>query len=76
MTVQPSWAIAVAPPAGPGGTTVPSAGPGGEPIQHTEMALVDLRKNLAPALNYPLTLVFEHAGPVTLSVPVGSATQG
>ena len=78
LTVAPGGAVAVtaasstasaAPVASPTGST-------GEQVRHASMALVGLREAVQPGQNYPVTLVFENAGPITLAVPVGSTTQG
>ena len=78
LIVAPGGAVAVtaasstasaAPAASPTGST-------GEQVRHASMTLVGLREAVQPGQNYPVTLVFENAGPVTLAVPVGSTTQG
>ena len=78
LTVAPGGAVAVtaASSTASAAPVAPPTGSTGQQVQHASMALVGLREAVQPGQNYPVTLVFENAGPVTLAVPVGSTTQG
>jgi copper(I)-binding protein len=67
----------------PGGTVAVGAAPSPQPseadgqhVQQARIALVALREGVQPGQDYQDTLLFEHAGPVTLALPVSSTTQG
>jgi copper(I)-binding protein len=67
----------------PGGTVAVGAAPSPQPseadgqhVQQARIALVALREGVQPGQDYQVTLLFEHAGPVTLALPVSSTTQG
>jgi hypothetical protein len=79
MALPPGGTIVVTGHA-PGSSTAPAsgtagAGPSGvpstEPVEQAQIALVGLADAIQSGLDYPVTFVFEHAGPITLALPVG-----
>jgi len=81
LLVEGGPAAAPAPSAGASSSaeptsSAPSAAPEApnEERQGAQVVLMGVNQEIRPGLTYPVTLTFQNAGPVTVSVPVGNPT--